>query len=182
MTIIFMWKVIPIFGGSGPRFYQFEDSHGCGDSWWWHLLFLNNIIPWTQTSKCLEQTWYLANDLQFFAILCGLTILYKKNRKRYYIAMGVTVIVALIIQLITISTNDLQASFLASDDEYWTVYYYKPYTRIHGYLIGVYFGCEYFRFKYIYLSPPNTDNAREDENGDSVVHKTRMDNLFDTIR
>ena len=72
---------------------------------------------------------------------------------------------------------------MASDDEYWTVYYYKPYARIHGYLIGVYFGCEYFRFKYLYLGPPNSDTVQQDGFGDSVVaNKTKIDNLFDTVR
>jgi len=63
LMILFMWKVVPVLGGDGPRFYQFEDSHGCSESFIWQVLYLNNLIPWTQSSKCLEQTWYLANDL-----------------------------------------------------------------------------------------------------------------------
>lgn len=54
MMILFMWKVIPIFGGSGPKFYQFEDNHGCEQTWFWHILYLNNLVPWRQSSKCLE--------------------------------------------------------------------------------------------------------------------------------
>ena len=43
--ILFLWKFIPTLGSNGPRFYQFEEEHGCGESWWWHLMYLNNIIP-----------------------------------------------------------------------------------------------------------------------------------------
>jgi len=28
------------------------------------------------------------------------------------------------------------------------LYYYKPYTRIQGYLIGLLLGCKYFTYKY----------------------------------
>ena len=50
--------------------------------------------------------------------------------------------------MIVILKNDFYASYLTYKDEYWTLYYYKPYCRIYGYLIGVWFGCEYFSFKH----------------------------------
>ena len=62
-----------------------------------------------------------------------------------------------------ILTNDLVASYLADQDEYWSVYYYKPYTRIHGYLIGIFLGCEYFKYKY---QCPNTDGNLADSVSD----------------
>ena len=46
LMILFMWKIIPMIGGTGPLFYQFEDSHGCEHSWFWHITFLNNVLPW----------------------------------------------------------------------------------------------------------------------------------------
>ena len=27
--IMFLWKFIALLGGDGPRFYQFEEGHGC---------------------------------------------------------------------------------------------------------------------------------------------------------
>ena len=51
--ILFLWKIIAMFGGSGPRFYQFEENHGCSDTWFWHFTFLNNLIPWDRPSNCL---------------------------------------------------------------------------------------------------------------------------------
>ena len=28
--IFFLWKFISLFGGAGPKFYEFETKHGCG--------------------------------------------------------------------------------------------------------------------------------------------------------
>jgi len=75
-------------------------------------------------------------------------VLYKTKRDKFFLSVALLSVVCLIVQLVMILTNDLQASYLNSDDEYWSIYYYKPYTRIHGYLIGLVLGCEYFKFKY----------------------------------
>lgn len=61
--ILFMWKFLMLFGGHGPRYFMYEEDHSCHESWFWHFTFLNNILPWKQSSNCLQQTWYLANDL-----------------------------------------------------------------------------------------------------------------------
>ena len=59
------------------------------------------------------------------------------------------------------ATLDFSASFLSQNDEYWTDYYTKPWTRIHGYLIGMLLGCHYFSFKY----------ERDEENNEPIPSK-----------
>jgi len=88
IMILFLWKFVPLIGGSGPRFYKYEESHGCSDSWFWHFAFLNNFFPWKTASNCLSQTWYLANDLQFFALLCELTRQYYKNKVHFKVGIA----------------------------------------------------------------------------------------------
>lgn len=68
--------------------------------------------------------------MQFFVILCVMVHLYSQQRKYFYFAMGGVAAICVIIQLVIILTNDLQASYLTYQDEYWSLYYYKPYTRI----------------------------------------------------
>lgn len=46
-----------------------------------------------------------------------------------------------------ILANSLSASYFTYKDEYWTVYYVKPYSRLPVFLIGVLAGCYYFSFK-----------------------------------
>ena len=77
--IFFLWKFIGLFGGAGPRFYQFESKHGCQQYWMWHVLMLNNIFPWGTKDNCIEQSWYLANDIQFM-VVCIILV------QKYYIS------------------------------------------------------------------------------------------------
>ena len=53
-----------------------------------------------------------------------------------------------IYSLVVIIKNDLSASYFTYKDEYWTVYYEKPFVRVPAYLIGIAFGCSYFSYKH----------------------------------
>jgi peptidoglycan/LPS O-acetylase OafA/YrhL len=61
-TIFFFWKFLVLFGGDGPMFYMYSANTECGKYWFWHVSFLNNLIPWSEHDTCLPWTWYLAND------------------------------------------------------------------------------------------------------------------------
>ena len=125
--------------------------------------------------------------MQFFAILCFLITLYYNKRKVFYISiLGISGL-CLIIQLIVIFQNDLSASYLTYQDEYWTIYHYKPYTRIHGYLIGLWLGCEYFSFKHEIQSIPKnisddgSSNNSRSEDSEHVV-KSLIEQAFEAMR
>ena len=53
-----------------------------------------------------------------------------------------------IVQMSIILANSLSVSYFTYNDEYWTVYYVKPYSRLPVFLIGVVAGCTYFSFKH----------------------------------
>lgn len=53
-----------------------------------------------------------------------------------------------IVQMSVILANSLSVSYFTYNDEYWTVYYVKPYSRLPVFLIGVVAGCTYFSFKH----------------------------------
>jgi len=46
-----------------------------------------------------------------------------------------------------ILANDLSVSYFTYKDEYFTVLYVKPYTRLPPFLIGVLAGCAYFTYR-----------------------------------
>jgi hypothetical protein len=46
-----------------------------------------------------------------------------------------------------IFANSLSVSYFTYKDEYWTIYYVKPYARISTFLIGVVAGCSFFTYK-----------------------------------
>ena len=52
-----------------------------------------------------------------------------------------------IIQMGVILGNSLSVSYFTFKDEYWSIYYVKPYARMPVFLIGVLAGCSYFTYK-----------------------------------
>ncbi len=46
-----------------------------------------------------------------------------------------------------ILANSLSVSYFTYKDEYWTVYYVKPWSRLPVFIVGVLAGCSYYTFK-----------------------------------
>lgn len=74
--------------------------------------------------------------------------LYFNKRRAFYYTIGGIFAGSKIIQMCVILVNDLSVSYFTYNDEYWTVYYVKPYARIPVFLIGVVAGCSYFSLRY----------------------------------
>lgn len=148
-TMFFFWKFLVLYGGDGPLFYQYHENTQCQRYWFYHLTFLNNLIPWSDQDTCLPWTWYLANDFQFFLLVPFLVGLYADvgNRKKFYYTVGGILGANTLIQTVVILANSLSVSYFTYQDEYWTVYYVKPYSRLPVFLIGVVAGASYYSFK-----------------------------------
>ena len=137
-----------LVGGDGPMFFGYENVSRCGSNWLWHMTFLNNIIPWKDIDGCANWTWYVACDMQFFLILPFLTDLYYKDRKRFWGTSLGLFLFCMLFSTIVIFKNDLTASYFTYNNEYWSLFYTKPYARFPGFLTGIIFGCSYFSYKY----------------------------------
>lgn len=129
-------------------FYMYSTMTECSKYWFWHLMFLNNIVPLSAHDTCMSWTWYLANDFQFYLLIPLFASLYFKNRKWFYIVLGSILALSKIIQMGVILANSLSVSYFTYKDEYWTIYYVKPYARIPVFLIGVLAGASYYTFKW----------------------------------
>ncbi|CAH2093331.1 unnamed protein product [Euphydryas editha] len=66
--------------GGGPQWESLVHSETavCRHKWWTHLLYLNNVLY--PDEKCLIQTWYLAADMQLYAVALLLTLLLRGRR------------------------------------------------------------------------------------------------------
>jgi peptidoglycan/LPS O-acetylase OafA/YrhL len=146
-TLFFFWKFLVLYGGDGPMFFMYDTTTECSKYWFWHLLFLNNVIPWKAVDTCMHWTWYLANDMQFFLLVPLFVQLYYNRRKVFYISMACVAFVSAVIQTSVILANDLSVSYFTYNDEYFTIYYVKPYARIPAFLLGMLAGCLYFSYK-----------------------------------
>lgn len=146
-TLLFYWKFLPLFGGEGPIFYMYDSMLQCSKYWYSNLLFINNIIPWSTIDTCMHWTWFLANYLQFFLLVPFLVQAYYHRKKYFYISIGVVTFLCILVSIIVIVVNDLSPSYFTYKDEYWSIYYVKPYARLPAFLIGVIVGCAYFSYK-----------------------------------
>ncbi len=96
-------------------------------------------MPWT---------WYIANDMQFFLLVPLFTHWYFNQRRKFYYLLGGIVAICKLIQMIVILVNSLSVSYFTYNDEYWTVYYVKPYARLPVFLLGVLVGSSFYSFKH----------------------------------
>jgi hypothetical protein len=147
-VFFFFWQVTVIWGGEGPLFFEYTKMSSCSSNWAWHLLFVNNLIPWRSRDMCMGWTWYIACEMQFFLLLPALVQQYYKIRENFWISLGFLSGMSSLIVLIVIWKNDLSASYFTYKDAYWTVLYEKPYARMMCYLVGVACGCTYYSFKH----------------------------------
>ncbi|KAJ0173383.1 hypothetical protein K1T71_011559 [Dendrolimus kikuchii] len=67
--------------GRGPLWPPLvgNESAICQAKWWTHLLYLNNVLY--ADDKCLIQTWYLAADMQLYALALLLTLALWRLRR-----------------------------------------------------------------------------------------------------
>jgi len=146
-TLFFFWKFIVVFGGDGPMFFMYSEVNGCSQNWFWHLLYLNNVIPWNGTDWCMGWTWYLANDFQFYLTVPILVSLYYRKRKAFYITVFLVMFLCGVVEMTVVMANSLSPSYLVYSDDYWSLYYVKPYSRFNQFLLGVLSGCLYYSYQ-----------------------------------
>ena len=147
-TLLFFWRFMVLFGGSGPMFFEYEEHAKCGKSFIWHMLWLNNLIPWGARDSCMQWTWYLACDVQFYLLVPLLVAIYYHSRRKFWISIGLLWFMSSLLASIVIIRNSFTASYFAYQDTYWSVFYEKPWARLPAYLVGLISGCSYYSYKH----------------------------------
>ncbi|KAI8518592.1 hypothetical protein Bbelb_046090 [Branchiostoma belcheri] len=84
VLMLYMWVLPYMFSGPfWPKPPNGIDPN-CGKNWWTNLLYINNLV--NSDKECMDWTWYLANDMQFFVIGVPLVyILYRLYWPMYYV-------------------------------------------------------------------------------------------------
>lgn len=124
------WLFGPLgFEWVGPGIAQ------CRDYWWSTLLLINNFYPWAYAEGCLNWTWYLACDFDFFVITAPLVWLLHR-----WPAVGFTINLLLLLgsvasALAVTYVYDIRLPSIAPDffDQYAT----KPWNRLAAYQVGL---------------------------------------------
>ncbi|XP_032794863.2 nose resistant to fluoxetine protein 6 [Daphnia magna] len=137
-----------VYTGTGPNWYNVQlSAYGCRINWWWHLLYINNLFPTDINVQCMEQTWYLALDMQLF-ILSPLFIYMLWRRKNIGLALlafvflgtiGANFAIFAVFDLMPtiMPTRTFDTLAMGLDADY---YYTKPWTRAPPYIVGVWLG------------------------------------------
>jgi peptidoglycan/LPS O-acetylase OafA/YrhL len=185
--LAFYMNIFPALG-EGPVWYTTKIvTLDCSEYWWSVVLFLNNFIPGGSGNQCLGVGWYLANDMQFFVFGPALILMY------YFLARWVSwvfkfllILVGFIVSFVIAYDNEYRVfrpsrkNYVGGDEDYYHVYYTKPYTRFFPYLIGLYCGYIYLRYYKSYvLKQEDTHKDRIAEKVISIIqHKTYGAVLF----
>lgn len=96
---------------SGPFWHTVSYGTAACRKWGWtNLLFVNNIVPWTNgfARQCAAWTWYLAVDTQLHLILLPLLAgFYRINKRLGWVAVALALIGSLTAGAVAVFENDL---------------------------------------------------------------------------
>ncbi|CAG7732797.1 unnamed protein product, partial [Allacma fusca] len=133
-----MATLLPYLGG-GPNWYIMEtDSAQCQKYWWHNALYVNNLVKY-ETTGCYGESWYLANDMQFF-LLSPLVIYPLWRWKRIgFGALAVLSLASVIIPAWIIADKRLPPTLILSIPmkTYMNDIYKKPWGRFGPYVVGI---------------------------------------------
>ncbi|KAK7095528.1 nose resistant to fluoxetine protein 6-like [Littorina saxatilis] len=150
LLVILMYLSLGKYWGSGPMWADTQpDRDNCRKSWWTNLLYINNFVH--DDHVCLGQSWYLANDMQFY-ILSPLIFVPLYCSPLYGTAAVLVFLIATIITPAAVTMKwHLAPGIIAPVDaapnggNYMMDYYIKPYNRMGPYLVGMVTG--YFLYR-----------------------------------
>lgn len=151
MLIILLYAGLGRYMGSGPQWLpEAGDRENCKTTWWTNLLYINNFV---QSDKmCLGQSWYLANDMQFF-ILSPLIFVPLFWHRVFGIVVVLVFLCTVTIVPAALTMRDhfspgflVQVNTTNEGQRDWQLdYYYKPYNRMGPYIIGLLTGYLLYR-------------------------------------
>ncbi|KAJ8031552.1 Nose resistant to fluoxetine protein 6 [Holothuria leucospilota] len=161
IPLCFLYRLLPILVATlliyvfimphlmwGPRApYYAANPRKCATYWWATMLFINNIYP-HMNDQCMEWTWYLANDLQFFAFSPLFIYAFFRNP---LVGFG---LLSLLLSICMGATGFLVACVDYTLPLSYTIQnpaadliYRAPFARVSPYLIGILVGFVLFKYK-----------------------------------
>ena len=139
LTLLFYWFVMSSVG-TGPIYFKYYEGGAriCRETWWIHLLFLNNIAEiHPRANECMGWTWYLPNDMQFFLLIPLLVFLLYRKRTFGLIFIGVFQAICFAVTIALAYVDNMSPSYFEANDRYYKFYYHRPWARIAPFFVGV---------------------------------------------
>jgi len=138
-----VWRHLAI----GPNQFLEQAADECGKTPWVNLLYINNFdLGIEEQGNCLGQTWYLANDMQFFLLAPPIVyITWKWDKIGLLIIAILSAASAAVPAGLTYAYGWGTTPVLPGEDEdpkysYMEWNYFKPWNRFSPYIIGILLG------------------------------------------
>eukprot|EP00657_Telonema_sp_P-1_P012306 TRINITY_DN8808_c0_g1_i1.p1 TRINITY_DN8808_c0_g1~~TRINITY_DN8808_c0_g1_i1.p1 ORF type:complete len:363 (+),score=78.33 TRINITY_DN8808_c0_g1_i1:188-1276(+) len=150
----------------GPQWDAGSMQDTCRRYWWTNVLFINNLHPTDLAQECVAQSWYLANDFQFFIFFLPflfLFVYFAPLRERFWVrcSIVITVIVGSCIAAVSTAYYYELSSTLAPgqhsekdpDGKQQGYFYVRPHIRVGAYAVGVLAGMILYWWRSEYNPP-----------------------------
>lgn len=160
MFMLFLtWALFP-FLGWGPMWYSYNDfCDKCQSDWWTNLLFINNFFRASPYTSCYITSYYISLEIQFFLITPPIVYAYRRWGAGFaWLSTAFWMLIGLICSFEIANAYDLNAQEISqgnSDYDYY--YYYRPYTRIPAYAVGLF--CALVVYGYDHRDEEKPDRA-----------------------
>ncbi len=143
LVLVIYCFIIPAIG-TGPMFFRvFENvTENCSRIWWKILLFLENAN--SEDVDCVGWIWYTSIDFQFFILSPFAVYLYSKWRKLGMFVLALVMAASLLVTWGIASKYNIWASMSRVNDDFYGLYYDKPYCRAPAYIVGLMLGLLYY--------------------------------------
>lgn len=143
MFFLFIYAYVYPYAGDGPEWFLVgKHADACHKTWWTNMVFINNFYPTatdTVMEPCMEWSWYLANDMQFFWCTPPLLFLYVWKPTLGLITTILALVASTVANIYVTVHFHLDSMGLSPQTAYIEQLYVKPYCRAQSYLVGVLF-------------------------------------------
>ncbi|CAH1959039.1 unnamed protein product [Acanthoscelides obtectus] len=140
--------------GDGPNWNHHvgEEFIRCRKNWWTNLLYIHNFVD--PGNMCMQTTWYLALDSQYFPVLLLTVWCIKKYPKMRWPLLGGLTVLSILVTFYENYTNRFPALLMPTPESLyginhtlknmqWHIQYIGLFGNLAGPLVGLYFGYIY---------------------------------------
>mmetsp|Transcript_14536 Transcript_14536/g.16252 ORF Transcript_14536/g.16252 Transcript_14536/m.16252 type:complete len:573 (+) Transcript_14536:269-1987(+) len=158
LLIIFFASTFYPFLGEGPVWGIYQDfwTRDCPKYFWTFATFINSIYPGDKV-QCFGWLWYLSHDFLFFIALTFQVFAYIHKRSIAYILAIFLFVANIALVMGLVAHFDISSSILI-DPNYGEKIYFRPWSRLGAYQVGVIMGM--FYYEYIKGDQPEGDKSK----------------------
>ncbi|CAM9312604.1 unnamed protein product [Chrysoparadoxa australica] len=135
--------LLPLWGSGIHWNYDFP-KEVCANVGWQNLFLASNLGPYQGRYVCVEQSWYLAMDMQLYVVACLMLLLYISRRKPAVWLLSALAVLSCLSAVIYTGRNHIHYTWLDSaldvaleDKDLHKNWFYNTWFRCPSYIAGM---------------------------------------------